>query len=83
MSPSGAILERFQHELWTRFAIPLVRPDSSGIGRIRRNIPTGREPFWNDKRAVLALARRRVNVLRALVRGRRCYQITPAVMATP
>ncbi|MGW2582330.1 IS110 family transposase [Streptomyces virginiae] len=32
--------------------------------------------------AVLALARRRVNVLWALIRDRRCYEITPPVTAT-
>ncbi|MET7353242.1 IS110 family transposase, partial [Streptomyces mirabilis] len=41
--------------------------------------------FYDRKRAegkrhvqaVLALARRRVNVLWALIRDRRCYQVTP------
>ncbi|MGW1810237.1 IS110 family transposase [Streptomyces sp. NPDC002078] len=45
--------------------------------------------FYNRKRAegkrhvqaVLALARRRVNVLWALIRDRRCYQVTPPVTA--
>jgi transposase len=46
--------------------------------------------FYDRKRAegkrhtqaVLALARRRVNVLWALIRDRRCYQVTPPVTAT-
>ncbi|MFD9130747.1 MULTISPECIES: IS110 family transposase [unclassified Kitasatospora] len=46
--------------------------------------------FYDRKRAegkrhvqaVMALARRRVNVLWALIRDRRCYQVTPPVTAT-
>jgi transposase len=46
--------------------------------------------FYDRKRAegkkhvqaVLALARRRVNVMWALIRDRRCYQVTPPVTAT-
>ncbi|MZE55678.1 IS110 family transposase, partial [Streptomyces sp. SID5770] len=44
--------------------------------------------FYDRKRAegkkhvqaVLALARRRVNVLWALIRDRRCYEVTPAAI---
>ena len=38
------ILEQFQHELWTRFSIPLVRLDSEGIQRVRQKIPATRNP---------------------------------------
>jgi transposase len=59
----------------------------SALVSVQRD-PNSRK-FYDRKRAegkrhvqaVLALARRRVNVLWALIRDRRCYQVTPSVTA--
>ncbi|TFE29139.1 helicase [Frankia sp. B2] len=49
------VLEQFQHELWTRFALPLVRLDSLGIQRIQQEIPAGRNPFTYFKRVIVSI----------------------------
>src|SRR6266700_2732266 len=49
------VLEQFQHELWTRFAIPLVRLDSTGIQRVQQEIPAGRNPFAYFKRVIVSV----------------------------
>ena len=49
------VLEQFQRELWTRFAIPLVRLDSTGIQRVQQEIPAGRNPFAYFKRAIISV----------------------------
>lgn len=50
-----AVLEQFQHELWTRFAIPLVRLDSDGIQQIRQELPATRNPFTFYKRVIISI----------------------------
>ncbi|MFJ9479694.1 SNF2-related protein [Streptomyces mirabilis] len=49
------VLEQFQHEMWTRFSLPLVRLDSVGISRIERKIPVGRNPFTYYKRIIISM----------------------------
>ncbi|AQS69864.1 DEAD/DEAH box helicase [Streptomyces pactum] len=49
------VLEQFQHEMWTRFSLPLVRLDSAGIARIERKIPAGRNPFTYYKRVIISM----------------------------
>jgi superfamily II DNA or RNA helicase len=49
------VLEQFQRELWTRFGIPLVRLDSTGIQRVQREIPLGRNPFAYFKRVIVSV----------------------------
>ena len=50
-----AVLEQFQHELWTRFAIPLVRLDSDGIQKVRQRLPATRNPFTYYKRVIISI----------------------------
>ncbi|WP_223838720.1 DEAD/DEAH box helicase [Saccharopolyspora pogona] len=49
------VLEQFQREMWTRFSIPLVRLDGTGIERVQREIPAGRNPFAYFKRAIISV----------------------------
>ncbi|MDT8910051.1 DEAD/DEAH box helicase [Amycolatopsis sp. PS_44_ISF1] len=49
------VLEQFQRELWTRFALPLVRLDTTGIQRIQQDIPAGRNPFAYFKRVIISV----------------------------
>lgn len=49
------VLEQFQFEMWTRFALPFVRLDSVGIQRVRQKLPGTRNPFSLFKRAIISL----------------------------
>lgn len=49
------VLEQFQRELWTRFSLPLVRLDSTGIQRVQQEIPAGRNPFAYFKRVIISV----------------------------
>lgn len=49
------VLEQTQFELWTRFALPFVRLDSTGIQRIRQKLPANRNPFAFFKRVIVSI----------------------------
>lgn len=49
------VLEQMQFELWTRFALPIVRLDSVGIQRIRQKLPANRNPFTFYKRVIISI----------------------------
>ncbi|MGO1472621.1 MAG: DEAD/DEAH box helicase [Flaviflexus sp.] len=49
------IMEQFQQELWSRFAIPLVRLDSLGIQKVRQTLPASRNPFTYYPRVIISL----------------------------
>lgn len=49
------ILDQVQHELWCRFAFPLVRLDSDGIQRVRQQIPDGTNPFLYFNRVIVSI----------------------------
>lgn len=50
-----AMMRQFQQEFWSRFAIPLTRLDSSGIQRIRRQIPANHNPFQYLDRTIISV----------------------------
>lgn len=49
------VLEQFQQEMWTRFAIPLVRLDSQGIQKVRQKLPASKNPFTYFPRVIVSM----------------------------
>jgi superfamily II DNA or RNA helicase len=49
------VLEQMQFELWTRFAIPLVRLDSDGIAKVRQQLPASRNPFTFFPKVIVSI----------------------------
>ena len=49
------VLEQMQFEMWTRFAIPLVRLDSEGIAKVRQQLPASRNPFTFFSKVIVSI----------------------------
>lgn len=50
-----SMLTQFQKEMWTRFTIPLIRLDSTGIQRVKQHIPAGHNPFLYFDKSIISI----------------------------